>query len=120
MEKLAQLLNEHKDKLWDWEYFRIEIYKDPIGGDMIIEAESQISAFVNRKKLYSLSDLLFNTPFLSWLEWNGRRWWTNWIHNYAYEEYDTVTEDDSDYHKVNLVLLSTDSERIAYLESHTL
>lgn len=67
---------------------------------------------------YSLSNLLFNTPFLSWLEWKPLDDWTDWV-RYDEYEYDRDTQ-ASDYHKINLVLLSTDEERIIYIENNTL
>ena len=61
----------------------------------------------------SISDLLFSTPFLSLLEWKKndfesymQNW--NWIC------------DDFNIHKINLALLTTDQERIDYIEENTI
>lgn len=115
--KLQELLDKHKDKLWDW-------------CDAILYEEWQIYVNYWRETVdpqtalwqFSLSDLLFSTPFLSLLEWRPdydsvykipREEWT-WEHTmyeveYAYE-----------FHKVKLALLNTDAERIKYIEEFTL
>lgn len=66
----------------------------------------------------SLADLLFNTPFLSWLEWssghNNKRIMS--ISEQLYEAESHI----SDYHKINLVLLDTDEARIIYITNNTL
>lgn len=67
----------------------------------------------------SLSDLLFNTPFLSWLEWKDDTL-ISWIRDRGNTRLLSEPREISDYHKINLALLSTDSERIEYLESNTL
>lgn len=110
MEKIQQLLNQHKDKLWypelsistqDW-WFKIYKHRN----------------HSNPLHYRSLSEVLFNTPFLSWLKWEDLYDWDDWI---KYDQYEVVKNiNDSDYHKINLVLLSTDSERIKYVEQFVL
>lgn len=115
MEKIQQLLNEHKDKLRWWLYdIQLSNYNCT---DIWLREDVEWDIW-NFVKMQSLSDLLFNTPFLSWLEWNWPELWTDWIH---FIDWDYSTEPkQSDYHKINLVLLSTDEERIIYLESNLL
>ena len=69
----------------------------------------------------SLSYLLFSTPFLNLLEWKIDASEKVWIHQYIKDErfiewYSTY----ENYHKINLVLLTTDTERIKYIEAFTL
>lgn len=69
----------------------------------------------------SLSDLLFSTSFLSLLERKIDASEKVWIHQYQKDErfiewYSTY----ENYHKINLVLLNTDAERIEYIEAFTL
>lgn len=69
----------------------------------------------------SLSYLLFSTPFLSLLERKIDASEKVWIHQYIKDErfiewYSTY----ENYHKINLVLLNTDEERIKYIEAFTL
>ena len=69
----------------------------------------------------SLSYLLFSTPFLSLLEWDDNKCDKIWIHQYMkwwkFVEWYSIYEQ---YHKINLVLLNTDKERIEYIEAFTL
>ena len=69
----------------------------------------------------SLSYLLFSTPFLSLLEWDDNKCDKVWIHQYMkwwkFVEWYSIYEQ---YHKINLVLLTTDIERIKYIEEFTL
>ena len=68
----------------------------------------------------SLSYLLFSTPFLSLLEWDDNKCDKIWIHQYMkwwkFVEWYSIYEQ---YHKINLVLLNTDEERVKYIESNT-
>ena len=110
--KLQELLDTHKDKLWDW-------------CDAILYEEWQIYVNYWRETVdpqtalwqFSLSDLLFSTPFLSLLEWKSdwlesRKHFCVWFVSYGCSSYN--------YHKINLVLLTTDIERIKYIEAFTL
>ena len=69
----------------------------------------------------SLSDLLFSTPFLSLLEWDDNKCDKIWVHQYMkwwkFVEWYSIYEQ---YHKINLVLLDTDQERIDYIEENTI
>lgn len=113
MEKIQQLLNEHKDKLWGWLYdIQLSNYNST---DIWLweDVEWDIGNFI---RMQSLSDLLFDTPFLSWLEWKkiNRSDWNN------IQLHEMYLPNVSDYHKINLVLLSTDEERIIYIKNNTL
>lgn len=119
MEKIQQLLNEHKDKLW-YPDLTISIY------DWWFTIRRNIHHSLPWS-IISLSEILFNTPFLSWLNWlytpvdrdlicwDSNLYRDDWVYEQTSQR---LTE--SDYHKINLALLSTDSERIAYLESNLL
>ena len=126
MEKIQQLLNEHKDKLWGW-WTKFTIWtRNTKNHSKQIMITHEYHIYQWRWEVqYSLSDLLFNTPFLSWLNWlytpvdRDLICWDSNLYrdDWAYEQVSQrLTE--SDYHKINLALLSTDSERIAYLESN--
>lgn len=116
--KLQELLEKHKDKIWfPW---IIKCHSISIDSDYLIdfEAEMEWMLYINQ---YSLSDLLFSTPFLSLLEWKIDASEKVWIHQYIKDErfiewYSTY----ENYHKINLVLLNTDKERIKYVEAFTL
>lgn len=109
MEKIQQLLNEQKDKLWDWEPLETILTIDWI---LIIETDSG--------NINSLSNLLFDTPFLSWLEWKEGKdtelWMKSKSSNPDFIEW--YNDMSYNYHKINLALLSTDEERIKYVEEH--
>ncbi len=116
--KLQELLNKHKDKLWDW-----------LGGLQIdkIARENHRTIVIDLRindeptAAFSLCDLLFSTPFLSLLERKREP-----IMNIAwlYQDYDweleKYYENDYRHHKINLVLLNSDAERIEYIEKFTL
>ena len=114
--KIQELLNKHKDKLWDWWYNQLVIDKEARENYKWIIIDWRVND--NPMSEFSLTDLLFDTPFLSLLEWKEvhfedcDKWWLD------YERY--VFWIKSDYHKINLVLLSTDEERIFYLEDNTI
>lgn len=106
MSKLQKLLNEHKDQLRD--YCSEIKYEDWY---IFCHDSSWCVSWS-----MTLNDLLFQTPFLSWLEWNS--WHSNkriMSINWQLFEADS---DISDYHKINLCLLTTDEERIQYLEDN--
>lgn len=108
--KIQELLNKHKDKLWDWRYNNIEL--DDHIDVYFIDCDSGWF-----KVSFSLSDLLFSTPFLSLLE--RKDFW------HSYQELFWTWEQSwyltwHEYHKINLVLLTTDIERIKYIEAFTL
>lgn len=109
--KLQELLDKHKDKLWDWRFSILTFIMDC---DWIWRIEKQ--PYYNVR----LSELLFDTPFLSLLEW--RKWWSLWAErdNINWLSMKTLFWGSSDYHKINLVLLNTDAERIKYIEAFTL
>lgn len=92
MQKLQQLLEKHKEKLRD-----------------------------RGESVYSLSDLIFSSSFLSLLEWNDDLCEDVWIKqkmkDWKFVEWHSVYDT---YHKINLALLNTDKERIEYIESFTL
>ena len=112
--KLQELLNKHKDNLWDW-----------LGVPQIdnIARDNHQTIIIDLRinnepaTAFSLSDLLFSTPFLSLLEWKdnwleSRKHFCVWFVSYGCSSYN--------YHKINLVLLTTDEERVKYIEVFTL
>lgn len=115
--KLQELLDKHKDKLWDW-------------CDAILYEEWQIYVNYWRETVdpqtalwqFSLSDLLFSTPFLSLLEWKRNNTWTSrqMQHNKSGAMIKMANFTSPLFHKINLVLLNTDEERIKYIEQFTL
>ncbi len=70
-----------------------------------------------------LAQLLFSTPFLSLLERtddiNPGNWRSHWQASYQ-DWLVCYNESTSEYHKINLVLLNTDAERISYIENNTI
>ncbi len=114
--KIQELLNKHKDKLWDWIYRDILIIEDICYCLYTQEDGREI------REKESLSDLLFSTPFLSLLEWKEYEW--DCYDKYTkYESKASNQENDyryGSYHKINLVLLNTDEERVKYIEAFTL
>ena len=117
--KLQKLLDKHKHNLWDWcdaiLYEKWQIYvnywKDTV------DIETALWQF-------SLSDLLFSTPFLSLLEWRQtEQYYICYPNLDSYYESDYHEEkklSSIEYHKINLVLLNSDAERIEYIEKFTL
>lgn len=125
--KIQELLNKHKDKLWDW---LGELIIDWLG-ELIIDLKARenyqtivIDLRINDEPTaaFSLADLLFDTPFLSLLEWE--KWDSDFV-TYDYDIYwilspTTRRLSTHEHHKINLVLLSNDEERISYLENNTI
>lgn len=105
--KLQELLFKHKDKLWGWIYRDILLIED-ICYCWYTQEDGKL---IREKK--SLSDLLFSTNFLSLLEWKK-----NDFESYM-QNWNRIC-DDFNIHKINLVLLNTDEERIKYIEAFTL
>jgi len=126
MDKLQKLLNKHKDKITNWYKnielrqmswwnFRLYLRNEPWDIDYI-----------------SLAEILFNTPFLSLLEWKRAYWervfcpsiyqpWRLWwLAHLEYREKIDSERQKSDYHKINLCLLNSDEDRIKYLEDNTI
>ena len=117
--KLQKLLDKHKDKLWDWLYNQLVIDNGARENYKWIIIDWRVND--NPMSEFSLSDLLFSTPFLSLLEWDDNKCDKVWIHQYMkswkFVEWYSIYEN---YHKINLVLLNTDEERISYLENNTI
>lgn len=114
--KIQELLNKYKDKIWEWYFVKIELSYFENDIDLHCWWQSAIYPVIK-----PLSDLLFSTPFLSLLERKIDASEKVWIHQYIKDErfiewYSTY----ENYHKINLVLLNTDSERIKYIEQFTL
>lgn len=117
--KLQELLDTHKHKLWDWWYNQLVIDNGAWENYQWIIIDWRVND--NPMSEFSLSDLLFSTPFLSLLERKIDASEKVWIHQYIKDErfiewYSTY----ENYHKINLVLLNTDEERISYLENNTI
>lgn len=110
--KIQELLNKYKDKIWEWYFVKIELSYFENDIDLHCWWQSAIYPVIK-----PLSDLLFSTPFLSLLEWKSdwlesRKHFCVWFVSYGCGSYN--------YHKINLVLLNTDKERIEYIEQFTL
>lgn len=121
MEKLQALITLHKDKLE-------ELWLTPL----VVDPQSRELAQAILLDWYtdwepnwlamSFAELLFNTPFLSWLE----RYSSDAdIINREYDDAGVIQSyttklSTSDYHKINLALLNTDSERITYITNNTI
>jgi hypothetical protein len=105
--KIQELLTKHKDNLFHKDVSEIEYIKWIVFG-----YELDVKRLMPHTK-FSLSDLLFSTPFLSLLEWKK-----NDFESYM-QNWNRIC-DDFNIHKINLVLLDTDEERIKYIEEFTL
>ena len=122
--KLQELLDKYKDKLWDWWYNELVIDNGAWENYKWIIIDWRVND--NPMSEFSLAELLFSTPFLSLLEWKTN--WLGWMRDpfvadsldYVNSTYDEIYANSSNYHKINLVLLNTDAERIEYIESFTL
>ncbi len=126
MQKLQELITKHAASLrdgrdWEDEYLLIDGTSYRQYGTVIIDwwvAWETWTAF-------SLSDLLFSTPFLSLLEWKEQsenprlRCYFNWDNVYD-GIIDELHPSHTDFHKINLALLESDKERCEYIESFTL
>lgn len=111
--KIQELLNKHKDKLWDWVYRDILIIEDICYCLYTQEDGREI------REKRSLSDLLFSTSFLSLLEWKKCEWYLYRIKQDDQWKVKNIYYDER-YHKINLVLLNTDEERVKYIQEFTL
>lgn len=113
--KIQELLNKYKDNLFHKDVSEIEYINWIVFG-----YELDGKRLMPHTK-FSLSDLLFSTPFLSLLEWDDNKCDKVWTHQYMkwwkFVEWYSIYEQ---YHKINLVLLNTDEERISYLENNTI
>lgn len=113
MQKLQELITKHKENLRDWKRVKAVLCDDWV---IIYE--------IITNKIYSLSDLLFSTPFLSLLEWKETsKEWQKWEHFYGIVDCEwrkDYSETWYNFHKINLALLESDKERVEYIESFTL
>lgn len=118
--KLQELLDKHKDKLFNWTK-EVKVLTEYIWDDCntIIQLLQQWLWWIIYK---SLSDILFSTPFLSLLEWKRNNTWTSrqMQHNKSGAMIKMANFTSPLFHKINLVLLNTDEERIKYIEQFTL
>lgn len=119
MEKLLKLLSQEY-----WEYWEVKLFND-----VIDEEQVMFVSWVNHKwniKTCPLTHILFSTDFLSILEWKQTTEYFVLNPNISYMKYDDAIIEqekwfwDSDYHKINLVILKTDEERIQYIEEKTI
>lgn len=98
-------------------------YDEPNIHEWITDDDSHaLVTYKNHKRniiSISLSDLLFSTPFLSLLE---RKKDINpiWVYYEWTKEKMMCHSVHTEFHKINLVLLSNDVERIEYIENFTL
>lgn len=113
MQKLQELITKHKENLRDWKRVKAVLCDDWV---IIYE--------IITNKIYSLSDLLFSTPFLSLLEWKRNITFTEMRVKTIYEdtniESDLYYENNHNFHKINLALLESDKERVDYISNFTL
>jgi len=126
--KLQELLDKHKDKLWDWWYNQLVI--DPLARENYQWIIIDWRVNDNPMSEFSLCDLLFDTSFLNLLkrksnkneilirtefEWLISPLWYNdkWEQIRCY--WDTYQ-----YHKITLALLPDDKSRVEYIEQFTL
>lgn len=125
--KLQELLTKHKDKLWDWLYNQLVIDNGARENYKWIIIDWRVND--NPMSEFSLSDLLFSTPFLSLLEWKMENYLRcklivdDVVIDGQWQPHDRNTTrqfDSKTIHKINLVLLNTDEERISYLENNTI
>lgn len=116
--KLQDLLDKHKDKLWDWWYNQLIIDNGAWENYKWIIIDWRVND--NPMSEFSLADILFSTPFLSLLERKELLVSSNAIlDNCVIYDYNRP-QYRPDYHKINLVLLNTDAERISYIENNTI
>lgn len=107
MEKLQQLLDKHKDEL--------RMGKE----DDLTLVQEYWNYYINLAitwESFSLSDLLFSTPFLSLLERQSKTY-RRLLDPY---EVEYGIEWEKEYHKINLALLATDQERVEYIEKNAI
>lgn len=115
MKKIEELLKKHKNNIakWydniefrelSWWNFRLYLRNEPWDVDYI-----------------SFCEILFNTPFLSLLEWNDGIVKDAWIRQemgtWKFIEWHSIY---NTYHKINLALLESDKERVDYISNFTL
>jgi len=110
--KLQELLEKYKNKIWYLDFAKIELSCFENDVDLLCYRYWEFYPDIK-----PLSWLLFSTPFLSLLEWKSdwlesRKHFCVWFVSYGCSSYN--------YHKINLVLLTTDIERIKYIEAFTL
>ena len=124
MQKLQELITKHKEKLRDWTFDKLEIDNTAYNNQKIIDEETIIIDWrINREPMcvFSLSDLLFSTPFLSLLSWDDSKCdatrTKQHIKNWTFIEWYSIYES---YHKINLALLESDKERVDYISNFTL
>lgn len=114
--KLQELLNKYKNKIWYLDFAKIELSCFENDVDLLCYRYWEFYPDIK-----PLSWLLFSTPFLSLLEWDDNKCDKVWIHQYMkwwkFVEWYSIYEQ---YHKINLVLLNTDEERIEYIEDNAL
>lgn len=121
--KIQELLNKYKDNLFHKDVSEIEYINWIVFG-----YELDGKRLMPHTK-FSLSDLLFSTPFLSLLEWKMENYLRcklivdDVVLDGQWQPHDRNTTrqfDSKTIHKINLVLLNTDEERIEYIEANTI
>ncbi len=114
--KLQELLDKHKNKLW---YLYDVIFFEETNR---IQYTYDDNNWLQISVWKSLPDLLFDTPFLSLLDFKSV---DADIVEYQYDD-DWVPISiikiltTSEYHKINLALLPDDKSRVEYIEDFTL
>lgn len=113
MSKLQQLLDKHKDKLRMWKE------------DDLTLIQEYWKYYINLSitwESFSLSDLLFSTQFVSLLDRHNidvdlceYGYDNDWVPNKKVKKLSIV-----EMHKVILALLTTDEERVEYIEENTI
>lgn len=121
--KIQELLTKHKDNLFHKDVSEIEYINWIVFG---YELDGKRLMPHTR---FSLSDLLFSTPFLSLLQWKMENYLRckltvdDVVLDSQWQPHDRSTTrqfDSKTIHKINLALLNTDEERISYLENNTI
>lgn len=115
MQKIQQLLEKHKNNIAKWydniEFrelsewnFRLYLRNEPWDIDYI-----------------SFCEILFNTPFLSLLEWKEPlQAATLKCQIKSSLDIKCYNVSDSNFHKLYLALLESDKERVEYIEANTI
>lgn len=114
--KLQELLEKYKNKIWYLDFAKIELSCFENDVDLLCYRYWELYPDIK-----PLSWLLFSTPFLSLLEWKiPEPMHTSWIYQDFDWEIERYYENCYQHHQINLALLTTDKERIDYIEQNTI
>jgi len=116
MDKLQKLLTLHQNKFPWWRNFKLVIDENSVENWEFMVNWTDDGYIIFE---WWLPQLLFNTPFLSWLEWKEPFEYSR-ISITSYWAWERTDTTHSDYHKINLCLLNSDEDRIKYLEDNVI